>query len=142
MFALQVSLAGALDKVGPVPVESCLDAIDPQAVVKDDLPRIPLAEHVLKRSDEGFYAELIGSTRTTAFTLWRVEIATRMNLTFPRPFAFVMCISGEGRMFWAGGSRDIRDGDRFLQPFGVPWMEYAARGRLTLLVVLPPNAAE
>jgi len=142
VFALQTSLAGDLPQVGPIPVESRPDAIDPRAVTKDDLGRICVSEHVMKRSDEGFHAELIGSDRTTAFTLWRVEIATRMHLTFPRPFAFVMCISGEGRMFWAGGARDLRDGGRFLQPFGVPWMEYAARGRLTLLVALPPNASE
>jgi len=142
VFALQASLAGDPEQVGPIAVESCLEAVDPQAVTEDDLARIPTSQHVLKRSDEGYHAELIGSDRTTAFSLWRVEIATRMHVTLPRPFAFVLCVSGEGRMFWAGGARDIREGERFLQPFGVPWMEYAARERLTLIVALPPNAAE
>ncbi|MBN1553482.1 MAG: hypothetical protein JXA11_01960 [Phycisphaerae bacterium] len=142
VFALQVSLAGQADLVGPAPLEACLDAVDPQAVTEDDLPRIITSEHILRRSDEGYHAELIGSDRTAAFSLWRVEVVTRMQLTLPRPFAFVLCAGGEGRMFWAGGARDLHEGDRFVQPFGVPWMEYAARGRMNLLVVLPPSAAE
>jgi hypothetical protein len=139
---LQVSLAGDEKQVGPTPLETSVEAVDPQAVTEDDLARITASEHILKRSDEGYQAELIGSDRTTAFSLWRIEVLSRMHVTLPRTFAFVVCVSGEGRMFWAGGARDIREGDRFLQPFGVPWVEYAARGRLTLLVVLPPNTAE
>lgn len=142
VFALQASLAGDCSRVGPIPLTESIDAIDPETVTEDDLARISLSQHILKRSDEGFQAELIGSDRTTAFSLWRIEVLSRMHVTLPRPFSFVMCVSGEGRLSWAGGARDLREGDRFLQPFGVPWMEYAARNRLTLLAVLPPNAAE
>ncbi|MBN1943727.1 MAG: hypothetical protein JW849_10585 [Phycisphaerae bacterium] len=142
VFALQISLAGDPENVGPIPLEACLQAVDPEAVTDENLPRIATSEHILRRSDEGFHAELIGSDRTTAFSLWRVEVVSRMHLTLPRPFALVLCIGGEGRMFWSGGARDLHEGDRFVQPFGVPWMEYAARGRLSLLIALPPNASE
>lgn len=143
IFALQISLAGDGNGVGPIPLEACPDEqIHPSAIAESDLAGLRATEHVLRRSDEGYVAELLGSERTTAFSLWRVEVVARMHLTLPRPFALVLCVSGGGRMFWSGGSRDLREGDRFLQPFGVPWVEYAARERLSLLIVLPPSAAE
>lgn len=142
LLALQVSLAGDPNVVGPLPVESCLDVIDPAAIHEDDLPRLCTGEHILRRSDEGYYAELIGSERTTAFSLWRVDVVSRMHLTLPRPFAIVLCTSGEGSMQWAGGKREIGVGDCFLQPYGVPWIEYAAYGRMNLVLVLPPSATD
>jgi mannose-6-phosphate isomerase len=115
------------------------DAFICEPLSEDDLlRRIKVHELVIHRSDEGFYSEEIGSDRTNAFSLWRVEVLTQMQLRLPRPFAVVVCTAGAGQMNWAGGSRDISAGEFFLQPFGVPWIEYVADGRLSLQIVMPP----
>jgi mannose-6-phosphate isomerase len=104
--------------------------------------RINLTETVLRRSDEGYYSELVGADRTDSFSVWRVEVVGRMQLSIPRPFALAVCLAGEGRIAWAAGSRELKEGEYFLQPFGVPWIEYTAFGRLSLMLVLPPSLQE
>ncbi|NBC18378.1 MAG: hypothetical protein GVY18_13795 [Bacteroidetes bacterium] len=105
----------------------------------DLLRRIRPEPLVLQRSDEGYHAELIGSHHTPAFGLWQAEVVGRMKLDLPRGFALVACLAGEGAMHWSNGSREIQTGDYFLQPYAVPWIEYHARGRLGLVICLPPT---
>lgn len=127
------------DMWGPLSPEQGMDVFDFTGYEESELKRrVRCAEHVLLRSDEGYQAELIGSDRCEAFGLMQVEVVGRMHVTLPRDFAVVVCIGGEGRMQWAGGTREIRAGEYFLQPYGVPWVEYLAYGRLSLLFGLPP----
>ncbi len=143
VFALQLSLAGDEQAVGPLPAEVSLCDTEPDLWgASFDPTRLHVRGHVLHRSDEGYYAERIASDRTTAFTLWHVDVVSQMSLRVPRPFAFVLCIGGEGRMNWAGGTRELDMGNAFLQPYGVSWIEYVAYGQLNLLVLSPPSATD
>lgn len=104
------------------------------------LNKVRMPEQLLLRSDEGYHAELVGSLQTEAFGLWRAEVVGHLQLKLPRPFGLVVCMGGEGRITWAGGSMDLGKGDCFLQPYGVPWIEYQAYGRMSLIIALPPAA--
>ena len=107
---------------------------------KDDLLReVQSSNHILKRSDEGFCCELIGMDKTSDFLIWRAEVVSKMEIKLPRPFAMVLCTGGEGNISYAGGTRELKKGDFFLQPFGVPWIEYNAYGRLSLIITMPPK---
>lgn len=106
---------------------------------KEDLLReVRVSDHILKRGDEGFCSEIVGSGCTKDFLIWRAEIISKIQVKLPRPFAGVLCTGGEGNISYAGGTRKIKKGDFFLQPFGVPWIEYNANGRLSLIIAMPP----
>lgn len=129
------------DMWGPLSTEEGLDVFEYEGLSEADLlRRVKMDPMILNRSDEGYCAEAIGSQHTDAFGLWHVEVVGRMQLELPRPFALVVCVAGEGVMSWANGSCEIQAGQYFLQPYGVPWIEYRAHGRLSLLVCLPPAA--
>ncbi|MCK5113446.1 MAG: hypothetical protein KAR11_01635 [Phycisphaerae bacterium] len=97
------------------------------------------SNHMLKRSDEGFCGEVVGSHQTDEFKIWHAEVVSKMEIKVPAPFAMVLCTGGEGNISYAGGTREIKKGDFFVQPFGVPWIEYHAHGRLSLTVTMPKN---
>jgi mannose-6-phosphate isomerase len=129
------------DMWGPLTPDQGLDVFEYEGLDESELlRRVKMDPMVLHRSDEGYYAEAIGSHHTSAFGVWHVEVVGRMQLELPRPFALVVCVAGEGVMNWANGSCEIEAGQYFLQPYGVPWVEYRAHGRLSLLVCLPPSA--
>ena len=139
VFMLQVRRYADDAPVCPVTMDNWTDIPDCTGLDKEELLRkVTIHEHILKRSDEGCCFELIGSHQTGGFSLWRVEISGRMRVKLPRPFALVVCTAGEGLMSWAAGSRELAAGEYFLQPYGVPWVEYVAYGHLNLMVVLPP----
>ena len=139
VFMLQVRRYADDAPFCPVPMDHWTDTPDCTGLGKDDLLRkVMIHEHMLTRSDEGYCFELVGSHQTGAFALWRVEVTGRMRIKLPRPFAFVLCVAGEGLMSWAAGSRELVTGEYFLQPYGVPWIEYVAYGHQSLLIVLPP----
>jgi mannose-6-phosphate isomerase len=134
-FVLAVrSAAGPVEEPGPSDHAPDLRPRDQEELLRE----IRVEEHLLHRSDEGFTAEVLPAARTGGFTVWRAEIAARFRISPPREFAIVVCAAGQGRIGWSGGSRDLRCGEYFLQPFGVPWIEYVAQGRMSLLLVLPP----
>jgi len=87
----------------------------------------------------GYIVFLIPALTTARFTIWRTEVVDKMEIKLPRPFAGVLCTGGEGNISYAGGTREIKKGDFFLQPFGVPWIEYNAYGRLSLIITMPPG---
>jgi len=117
-----------------------LEAGDITTYTQEDLLReVRVSDHILKRSDEGFCGEVIGADRTKDFLIWRTEVVDKMEIKLPRPFAGVLCTGGEGNISYAGGTREIKKGDFFLQPFGVPWIEYNAYGRLSLIITMPPG---
>ncbi|MCD4824723.1 MAG: hypothetical protein K8S55_08950 [Phycisphaerae bacterium] len=135
LFMLKTQAADAAETL----VAAAPDAFDVTAMSRDDLFCQAKQEGlVLRRSDEGYCAEVAGEDKTGSFAVWQAEIITRMQLSLPRPFALVVCVSGEGRINWAGGSRELRAGEAFIQPFGVPWIEYAASRKLSLHIILPP----
>ncbi len=124
---------------GPLTVEQGLSIFDYDCQSLDEVVnRIRVVEHVLLRSDEGMQAELVGSERTGSFSLLRIEAVGRFQHKLPRPFGLVLCVAGEGRINWADGTRELKGGECFLQPYTVPWIEYIAFGRLSMIVVLPP----
>jgi hypothetical protein len=92
----------------------------------------------MHRSDEGCLHILGDSHQLGGALLWKAEVAGRMQITPPRPFAVILVTEGEGRMTWAGGTQELRRGAAFIQPFTVPWIEYIAHGRLSLLIAMPP----
>ena len=139
VFMLQVRNCAEGQTPSAVTVDQQMDAPDCTGLSEDELlRRVRIHEHVLRRSDEGYYCELVGSHHTGSFALWRAEVASRMQIKLPRPFALVICTAGEGRMNWPAGTRELRGGEYFLQPYGVPWIEYIAYKHLSLLIALPP----
>ena len=118
--------------------EKWTPAGDTATYSKDDLLReVRVSNHMLKRSDEGYCCEIIGPDQTKDFLIWGAEVVHKMEIKLPRPFAGVLCTGGEGNISYAGGTREIKKGDFFLQPFGVPWIEYNAYERLSLIITMP-----
>lgn len=99
----------------------------------------PAEMHLNRRSDEGQIGTLVDAVLTDGWSMDRLEILGRMQYKPARPFALLVCLDGEGRMAWPAGSVELGPGRVFLQPFGVPWLEFAAYGRVSLLSLLPPN---
>lgn len=102
----------------------------------DSLVRIK--PNPLHRSDEGQTSELISPLQTSGWAMHRLDVLGRLQYQPDSPFAMHLCIEGEGRMSWPAGTVELTAGRVFLQPFGVPWLEFLAYGRLSMLTVLPP----
>ena len=128
---------------GPLTREQGMDIFDYAGMTEADmLQRSLTAERVVHSSEGGRVVELIGRAQTPAFAVQRVTVSKRLNVTLPRGFGIVVVTEGEGTMRWGGrGEREIRRGQYFLQPAGMPSVEYTATAApLTLLLCLPPEA--
>ena len=115
---------------------------DLETYTQEDMARkTRVSNHTIKRSDEGYCSEIIGPDQTKDFLIWRAEVISKMEIKLPRPFAGVLCTGGEGNISYSGGTREIKKGDFFLQPFGVPWIEYNSNPgeRLSLVITMPPK---
>jgi hypothetical protein len=99
---------------------------------------VRIEPNALRRSDEGQVSELISPLMTTGWAMHRLDVLGRMQYQPDTPFAMHLCIEGEGRMSWPAGTVELSAGRVFLQPFGVPWLEFLAYGRVSLLTLLPP----
>ena len=131
MFVLQVSSMNRDFEHIAVPDEiPTLTSDDANGVFKSLRPNEILATH----NDMGVITELV-STEHVGFKFQRAEITGRMDLTQEKSFSIILCAAGTGTMSWAGGTREIRSGEYFLQPYTLPWVTFAAEKRFCLIKV-------
>ena len=127
---------------GPLAPEQGLGVFDYTGLTKDELlARVKPKEMAVLCESGGAAYEVIGKKHTEAFALWRAEATGRLRIALPRAFGLVVVTGGSGTIRWAGGSRQVRRGQYFLQPCGVDAIEYAADAGppMTLAIGLPPE---
>lgn len=125
---------------GPLTPEQCMEVFDYTGLpVEELLKRIRCVPAVKQKAGGGTLSEVIGSSLTDAFALWRAEIKGTMSVKLPRAFGVVVAANGSGTMKWPGGQRAIKRGDYFFQPAGLTSIEYVAPEGLSLLLCMPPE---
>jgi len=139
-FCADTRLTNA-DMWGPLTVEQGLGVFDYTGRSKPQLMEdVLMKETALHEEPGGTVAEVIGPRRTEAFGVWTARIRGTMRVSLPRAFGVIVATGGAGTMSWQGGSRPVRRGQHFLQPFGVKWIEYSSDEGLSLVLCLPPKS--
>jgi mannose-6-phosphate isomerase len=124
-----------------LPPEQAIDVFDFTAQTEAELLGRTFARHkVIAESAELEVCEVIGRSFTDAFGLWKATVRGSGRIELPSAFAIIVVEEGSGMIRWAGGERNIKRGDYFLQPAALPWLEYQAGEKLDLLICLPPAA--
>jgi len=121
--------------------QQAMEVFDYTGMTKEQLlARLRLEGKVLdSQAGGGTVCEVIGPEHTRAFGIRQAWVDGRLRVEPPCEFAIVVVAAGEGTIRFPGGSRKVKKGDYFLQPFGVKWIEYQAKEQLRLVFCLPPR---
>jgi len=138
MLVLQVSAKGDRIEHDLPPGETVTfeSETDTTRILKDLRPR----EVTLLHNNMGVITESVSNT-SSQFKIQRTEIAGTMELKQENAFSIILCAAGTGGMAWAGGFRDVKSGDYFLQPYALGWISFTADEHLCLIKIQPsyPN---
>ncbi|MHB9071394.1 MAG: class I mannose-6-phosphate isomerase [Sedimentisphaerales bacterium] len=126
---------------GLLPPEQAIEVFDFTSQTEAELLGRVFAQHkVIAKTAELEVCEIIGKSFTDAFGLRKAIVRGTGRIELPGAFAIIVVEDGHGMIRWAGGEKNIKRGDYFLQPAALPWLEYQTGQKLDLLICLPPAA--